>query len=114
MDAPALCQLCARAESARQHRAPGPSGPICASCIEAGLHAVSSGADEGAADDALPVRLGRHDTTACESCERSSRDSFLGFRRRSLARVTFPRSGTVLCAECLDSSGDLINRAVRG
>ncbi|MDV6012187.1 hypothetical protein [Haloechinothrix sp. LS1_15] len=114
MNANTVCRYCARTRSTQQHRAPMPAGPICADCIEAGLFVASHGTPGLPEENSPPARLERHDTTDCESCGRHARETFLGFRQRKLVRVVFPRNGAVLCVECLDSSGDLINRAIRG
>ncbi|MFD5247746.1 hypothetical protein ACFWIW_24635 [Amycolatopsis sp. NPDC058340] len=49
---------------------------------------------------------------ACEYCGRHERRSFLGFRR-PLLRMTTSQFGAVICVECLDRAGDLLNRSYR-
>ena len=107
----APCHFCGQAPKPGQHRVSGPQGPICADCIESGLWLAASRKHE--VDGEQLVRLDTADDGECEFCERQARLSFLGFRRK-LTRVRAPGSGAVVCADCLDWAGDLINRAVRG
>ncbi len=91
---------------------PGPDGPICASCIAAGLKLVHDGQARPSRGETVLVRVTSRDDEACEFCERRERYTFLGFRR-SLARMKCPELGAVICADCLDHGGDLINKAYR-
>lgn len=108
-----LCRFCGQARSRAKHRVPGPAGPICADCIEAGLHVVAHGEPGPGHEESSLVLRGSGTDTACEFCERSHRYTFLG-RRKGLTRVVFPVNGAVICHDCLDRSGDLLNRAIRG
>ncbi|GLY66567.1 hypothetical protein [Amycolatopsis taiwanensis] len=106
------CRFCDRPPRPGQYRAPGPRGPICVDCLEAGLQLVHDGQARvslGGTHLALAASPGEQ---ACEFCGRSERRSFLGLRR-ALARMSCPQRGSVICADCLDRGGDLLNRVAR-
>ncbi|SDW39303.1 ClpX C4-type zinc finger [Amycolatopsis xylanica] len=107
------CRFCGREESAGQHRAPGPKGPICPSCVEAGLALVRDGEARSSAGGTTLLRLTPDAEAACDQCGRWERLTFLGFRR-PLVRMSCEELGSVICAACLDAAGDLINKASRG
>ncbi|MGH3436623.1 MAG: hypothetical protein ACRDRN_09155 [Sciscionella sp.] len=92
-------------------RMPGPVGPVCAGCIEVGLRLLRDGRQSEAGGSAL-VRLRSAEDAPCEFCDRRERRTFLGFRR-SLRRMARPAADAVVCLDCLDRGGDLINRAAR-
>src|SRR6187399_2399451 len=103
---PSPCRFCGRLPGPGQHRAPGPRGPICADCLETGLFLVRDGQERvsrgGTVLALAPV------TVACEFCGRIERRTFFG-RRRPLARMTCAERGSVICADCLNRGGDLLN-----
>jgi hypothetical protein len=49
---------------------------------------------------------------ACEFCGRDERMTFFG-RHRPLSRMRCVELGSVICADCLDHGGELINTALR-
>lgn len=106
------CRFCGRGASATDHRIPGPYGPVCAGCLETGLQLVRDGQPRPGPVGAELVRVRSVDDAACEFCGRRQRHSFLGFRR-PLARMSCPQVGAVICVDCLDHGGDLINQALR-
>ena len=110
---PGACRFCGQAPTRCQHRVPGPRGPICAECVEAGLYLTMRGRTRPS-DRAITVdRLARGDHERCEFCRRWCRGSFLGIHRK-LCRVICPNTGAVICADCLDTGGELLNRAIHG
>jgi hypothetical protein len=104
------CRFCYRMAAPGLHRAPGPEGPICADCVETGLALVRDGEERASRGGTALARLAPDAENPCEFCDRGVRYSFLGFRR-PLARMICRQSGAVICVDCLDRSGDLINRA---
>lgn len=58
------------------------------------------------------ARLTAVSDDACEFCGRRERRSFLGFHRR-LARMSCPQAQAVICADCLNRGGELINKFLR-
>jgi hypothetical protein len=107
---PSPCRFCGRLPEPGQHRAPGPRGPICADCLEDGLLLVRDGRERishgGTALALAPA------ARACEFCDRTERRTFLG-RRRPLMRMGCAERGSVICADCLERGGDLLNRISR-
>jgi hypothetical protein len=108
----ALCRFCDRPPRPGQYRAPGPHGPICTDCLEAGLLLVHDGQARLSRGGTGLACLRSANAAACEFCGRSERRTFLGFRR-SLPRMTCAQVGAVICADCLNRGGELINQAVR-
>lgn len=106
------CRFCGRMPKPGQHRVSGPHGPICSDCIEIGL-SVTGTRKPHDVDGGHLRRLGSKDSDVCEFCDRGVRLSFLGFRR-PLSKARAAESGAVICADCLDWAGTLINRAIRG
>ena len=49
---------------------------------------------------------------ACEFCGRRERRSFLGFHR-TLPRMSCAQENAVICADCLNRGGELINKFLR-
>lgn len=108
----APCRFCGRRPAPREHRIPGPIGPVCADCVEAGLAVVRDGrARVSRGGTGLRVEA-PHSGVLCEFCGRDERRTFFGFRR-ALGRMSCLENGAVICADCLDHGADLINRAVR-
>lgn len=110
---PQACRFCGRAPGRGQHRVPGPVGAICSDCVEAGLYLTMRGRTRPGDRDITVTRLARDDHERCEFCQRASRRNLLGLRRE-LCRVVCPETGAVICADCLDIGGDLLNRAIHG
>jgi hypothetical protein len=80
--------------------------------LEAGLQLVHDGlarVSHGGTSLALAVSPVEQ---ACEFCDRSERRTFFGFRR-TLPRMSYPRRGSVICVDCLNRGGDLLNRVGR-
>ncbi|NIH83515.1 hypothetical protein [Amycolatopsis granulosa] len=48
----------------------------------------------------------------CEFCDRSDRRGFFGFTR-SLRRMSCRQTGAVICDDCLDRGGNLLNEVLR-
>lgn len=90
----------------------GPLGPICADCISVGLHLVRDGQQRQDPAGASLVRLRSAEQPPCEFCGRRDRRTFLGFQR-SLARMNHVEVGSVICVDCLNKAGDLINQTAR-
>lgn len=109
---PGPCRYCGREPESGQHRVPGPSGPICARCTEDGLALATAGRHAPELDTRLAL-VSAKDDAPCEFCERGIRRTFLGFAR-PLVRVRGNADGAVICADCLDRAGDLLNKAIRG
>ncbi|HKS49185.1 MAG TPA: hypothetical protein VJT49_29565 [Amycolatopsis sp.] len=102
------CRFCDRLPAPGQRRAPGPRGPICADCLETGLLLVNDRRERvspGGTGLALVISPAAQ---ACEFCGRSERRTFFGFRR-PLARMSCTQQGSVICADCLNRGGDLLN-----
>jgi len=104
------CRFCDTPPTAGERRAPGPEGPICVRCVEAGLGVVH----DGRARTSRGAELERLTTPEppCEFCDRTGRRSFLGFHR-ALPRMRSAHTGAVICDDCLDRSGTLLNEALR-
>lgn len=107
------CAFCGRARRQAGYLVLSEHGNICADCIELGLQVARDGQARESAGDTELTRLRSADDPACDLCGRSMRLSFLGFRR-TLARMTCARFGSVMCLDCLDSRGDLVNSSVGG
>ncbi|WP_199432900.1 hypothetical protein [Qaidamihabitans albus] len=108
----ARCRFCGRPPAPGQHRLPGPLGPICMECVQAGLYLVGDGEERVSHGGTDLVRVQSSAETVCEFCGRGQRHSFLGVRR-SLRRMRCRQLGSVICVDCLDRGGDLLNRALR-
>jgi hypothetical protein len=107
-----LCRFCGRPPLPGQYRAPGPHGPICTDCLEAGLLLVHDGQARRSRGGTGLALLRSTTAEACEFCGRRERRSFFGFRR-PLARMSCAQEGAVICADCLNRGGELINQALR-
>lgn len=103
------CRFCGRLPVQGLPRAPGPVGPICADCLTAGLTLIRRGPT---GEPAALAALASSSEVVCEYCGRWERRTFLG-RHKSLKRLTGGAEHAVICADCLDRGGDLINRAAR-
>lgn len=104
------CRFCGR--DAGRRRAPGPKGPICQDCVEAGLAIIADGEARGSAGGTTLLRLLPDAEDTCDHCDRRERLTFLGFRR-PLARMSCAELESVICADCLDKAGDVINKSYR-
>lgn len=104
------CAFCGRSRSGVGYLVVAEQVNICASCIELGLQVVRDGqariTEGGTELTVLPPGEGPE----CDLCGRTVRLSFLGFRRK-LSRMTCEKRGSVMCFECLDRRGDLVNSA---
>ena len=106
------CRFCDRLPERGLHRAPGPRGPICADCLETGLVLVRDARERVSRGGTGLSLLVSAEAKACEFCCRSERRTFFGFRR-PLSRMTCAEQGSVICADCLNRGGDLLNRVSR-
>ena len=91
---------------------PGPEGPICTDCLETGLQLARDGHARPSQGGTNLLRVNSTSDSACEFCGRRERTTFLGFHR-PLARMSCPEIGSVICVDCLDHGGDVINKALR-
>lgn len=107
----ALCRFCSRPPVRGEYRAPGPRGPICPDCLHAGVLVCDDGRERELGDVRL-AQLPEADTTACEFCGRSERRAFLR-RRRALPRMRSAGGDAVICADCLDLGGRLLDHVIR-
>ncbi|MFD4190388.1 hypothetical protein [Amycolatopsis thermoflava] len=105
------CRFCDTPPAAGERRVPGPAGPICARCVETGLGLVRDGQPRTSRGGTDLERL-RSGGEPCEFCDRTDRRTFLGFTR-SLPRMRCAQTGAVICDDCLDRSGNLLNQALR-
>ncbi|TNC20091.1 hypothetical protein FG385_31675 [Amycolatopsis alkalitolerans] len=108
----APCRFCGRSPAPGEHRLPGPAGPVCADCVEAGLALVRDGRARPSLGGTPLLAAERGSDLACEFCGRRERRTFFGFRR-PLARMIGGPGNAVICADCLDRAGDVLNRALR-
>ncbi|KAA9166364.1 hypothetical protein FPZ12_002030 [Amycolatopsis acidicola] len=108
----AACRFCGRKSGPGEHRAPGPLGPICPSCLEAGLALVRDGRERRSRGGTSLVRVVSAGSDACEFCDRSVRRSFFG-RHRPLPRMSCTQGHAVICRDCLDRGGELLNHVLR-
>jgi hypothetical protein len=108
----AVCRFCGQPPRPGQYRAPGPQGPICTDCLEAGLMLVRDGQTRLSRGGTGLAYVRSATADACEFCGRRERRTFLGFRR-SLPRMSCAQVGGIICADCLNHGGELINQAVR-
>lgn len=90
----------------------GPEGAICADCIEVGLYLALRGRSRPPREFALE-RLARRDQQCCEFCGRREQWRWLG-SHHALPKVVCRESGAVICADCLNRNGELLNRAIHG
>lgn len=107
------CRFCGRSGSRQRPLVSGPLGPICAGCVETGLALVRAGGEHPGNGAGRLVRLRGADEVPCEFCERAMRLSFFGFRR-PLSRMACMTTGAVVCADCLEQKGKLINNTIGG
>jgi hypothetical protein len=108
----ACCRFCGRPPNHGRPRLPGRHGPICLDCLQAGLYVVADGEARASGNGTDLVALRTTVEAVCDFCGRGERESFLGFRR-ALARMQCRQLGSVICADCLDRGGDLLNEALR-
>ncbi|GHE82237.1 hypothetical protein GCM10017786_11280 [Amycolatopsis deserti] len=105
------CRFCDTPPAAGEARVPGPAGPICARCVETGLGLVRDGRPRTSRGGTELDRI-RAGGAPCEFCDRTDRRSFFGFTR-GLRRMRCAQTGAVICDDCLDHSGNLLNQALR-
>jgi hypothetical protein len=105
------CRFCDRPPADGQHRLPGRRGPICIECVQAGLYVASDG-ETRASGGGTELVVVRTMGAVCDFCGRREREPFLVFRRK-LVRVQCRQLGSVICADCLDRGGDLLNEVLR-
>lgn len=91
---------------------PGPAGPICTDCVQAGLRLVHDGVLRTSEGGSVLAPVRSLAAYVCEYCGRREHRTFLGFRR-PLARMSCEQFGAVICVDCLDRAGDLLNSAYR-
>lgn len=106
------CRFCDVPPAAGERRVPGPAGPICARCVEAGLGLVRDGHARVSRGGTDLERMRSAEDAPCEFCDRIDRRTFLGFHR-ALPRMHCPQTDAVICDDCLDRSGNLLNQALR-
>ncbi len=106
------CRFCGRGARRGRPGVTGPIGPICADCVQAGLRLLRDGTNQLSKGGTVLIPLYTVTASVCEYCGRRERRTFLG-RRRTLARMSCEELGAVICLDCLDQAGDLINQAVR-
>lgn len=102
------CPFCDRPKNRGQRRVPGVAGTLCVNCIQVGLRIVTGSAQ---AEDHGLIRLAAATDPACQFCRREQRRTFIGLHRR-LERICRSRRGVVVCADCLDEAGNVVNDAV--
>lgn len=108
----ARCRFCGRRPAPGEFRAPGPHGPICPDCLEAGLLLVRDRQPRRSLGGSALRFSSDPAGQACEFCGRRERRTFLGLHR-PLRRMNTSEGDAVICADCLDRGGELINQAVR-
>ncbi|WP_328454658.1 MULTISPECIES: hypothetical protein [unclassified Amycolatopsis] len=108
----APCRFCGRPPRPRDHRVPGPSGPICVDCVQAGLWVIRDGGERPNEAGETLEAVSSPQAPVCEFCSRRERRTFLGFRR-PLVRVRCAPRDAVICGDCLDHAGDALNLALR-
>ncbi|WP_236792444.1 hypothetical protein [Amycolatopsis sp. GM8] len=103
----ALCRFCDRPGAEGLHRAPGPFGPICPDCLDAGRELCRDGRER-----VLGVNLARLVTAPgirCEFCDRDERHALL-WHARPLPRMRRLPGESVICADCLARGAQLLAR----
>ncbi|GLY37294.1 hypothetical protein Amsp01_033180 [Amycolatopsis sp. NBRC 101858] len=103
------CRFCGTVHGPR---VPGKAGPICVDCVRAGLRVVRDGADRETGSGDVLAAVTSPLAAVCEFCGRRERRTFLGLRR-PLLRVDCAARDAVICADCLDHAGDVLNLALR-
>jgi hypothetical protein len=103
------CRFCG---TVRGPRVPGKAGPICVDCVRAGLRVARDGADRETPGGDVLAAVTSPLAAVCEFCGRRERRTFLGLRR-PLLRVTCAQRDAVICVDCLDHAGDVLNLALR-
>lgn len=102
----APCRFCDRPGAEGRHRAPGPLGPICPDCLDAGRQLCQDGQERILAELKL-ARLVTALSLPCEFCGRSERHTLLR-RGRPLPRMRCVQTKAVICADCLARGGQLL------
>lgn len=103
----APCRFCDRPGAEGHHRAPGPLGPICPECLDAGRNLCQDGQDRILAELKL-ARLTTAPSVPCEFCGRSQRRTLLR-RGRPLPRMRCVQTEAVICADCLARGRQLLD-----
>lgn len=106
------CRFCGRLPRPGEPRVPGPAGPICVGCVQAGLRVMGDGAERPNEVGEVLAAVSAPQAPVCEFCGRRERRTFLGFRR-PLPRVRCVARDAVICGDCLDRAGDALNLALR-
>lgn len=107
----AACRFCGRHAARGEYRAPGPQGPICTDCLHAGVLVCDDGRERSLGDVRL-AQLVATDATACEFCGRSERRRAFLRRRRPLPRVGRAGGDAVICVDCLNLGGRLLDHVL--
>lgn len=102
----APCRFCDRPGAKGRHRAPGPFGPICSDCLDAGRELCQDGQERILAELKL-ARLITAPSVPCEFCGRGQRRTLLR-RGRQLPRMRCVQTEAVICADCLARGGQLL------
>ncbi|TVT21376.1 hypothetical protein FNH06_17280 [Amycolatopsis acidiphila] len=111
----APCRFCEQPGTEGRYRAPGPLGPICPECLDAGRKLCQDGQERILGDLKL-ARLVTAPGDPCEFCGRGERRDLLR-RSRPLPRMRCVQGEAVICADCLILGGRLlahVSRARRG
>lgn len=103
------CRFCG---SVRGPRVPGKAGPICLDCVRTGIRVAGDGVDRETTSGDVLAAVTSPLAAVCGSCGRRERRTFLGLRR-PLLRVSCAQRDAVICADCLDHAGDVLNVALR-
>jgi hypothetical protein len=102
----APCRFCDRPGAEGRHRAPGPLGPICPDCLDAGSKLCQDGHERMLGEMKL-ARLLTAPSVPCEFCGRSERRTLLR-RVRPLPRMRCVQGEAVICADCLTRGSQLL------
>jgi hypothetical protein len=104
------CAFCGRSRRQVSYLVVADEVGICASCIEVGLLVARDQKPRQSEGGTEFTGLRSATDPPCDLCGRSVRLSFLGFRR-TLRRMVCTETGSVMCLDCLDHRGDLVNEA---
>lgn len=104
------CAFCGRSRRQVSYLVVADEASICASCIEVGLLVARDGKPRRSESGTEFTGLRSATDPPCDLCGRSVRLSFFGFRR-TLRRMTCTETGSVMCLDCLDHRGDLVNKS---
>ncbi|MTD56473.1 hypothetical protein GKO32_21205 [Amycolatopsis sp. RM579] len=104
----ALCRFCDRPGAKGRYRAPGPVGPICRECLDAGRDLCRDGKERLLGGLNL-ARLVTAPGIPCEFCDRDERRPWLR-HAQPLPRMRRVPGDSVICADCLDRGEQLLAR----